>query len=134
MDYGNHIYDSLSGQVVGTFPGSLPPAVGPSALYTLINTTLQSITISSQQINWNFAGDGTLNTPPIVVNDTVFIGASSGNVYAVNASTGTQVWSAASGGEIVGGVGYPSYSGLAAANGYLVVPAGNGLTAWKIVP
>ena len=112
----------------------MTPVVGSSNLYTLIGTTLQSITISSQQVNWSFTGDGTLSTPPIAVNDTLFIGAGSGNVYAVNASTGTQVWSAAAGGEIARGGGYASYPGLAAANGYLVVPVGTGLTAWKIVP
>jgi outer membrane protein assembly factor BamB len=131
---GNRIFDSLSGQSLGTFPGTLPPAVGSTNLYTLVGATLQSMTIASQQINWSFAGDGTLGTPPIVVNDTVFIGARSGNVYAVNASTGAQVWSAAAGSEIAAGGGYASYPALAAANGYLIVPAGTGLTAWKIVP
>jgi len=41
---------------------------------------------------WNFTGDGNLTTAPVVVNNTVLIGSSSGKVYGVDAGSGFQVW------------------------------------------
>jgi outer membrane protein assembly factor BamB len=129
---GNKILNSSTGTIIGTFPGS-SPVVGSTNAYVLVGGTLQSLTISSQQINWSFSGDGSFLNTPIAVDNTIFTSTgpcpfcSSGTVYAINALTGAQLWSVSTGDAITN-------RGLAAAYGYLVVPTGNGLTAWKIVP
>jgi outer membrane protein assembly factor BamB len=41
---------------------------------------------------WTFSGDGHLVTAPVVVNNTVFVGSSSGNVYGLDVGTGAQIW------------------------------------------
>jgi len=124
----NVILTASSGQLIGTFSGTTSPTVGMTDAYVLAaSNTLQSIAISNQQIHWSFTGNGQLITPPLLIDSTVFIGASDGTVYALDAATGGQLWSGSAGGPM-------TQNGLAAAGGYLIVPAGNGLTAWKIVP
>ena len=88
-------------------------------------------------ILWSFAGDGHLNTSPVVVNNNVFIGSSTGNLYGLNATTGTQVWLQNLGAAIPAGAGWSAFSpftGLTAGDGLLMVPAGTSLTAFKLVP
>ena len=49
---------------------------------------------------WSFAGDGQLAGSPIVVNQYVFIGSASGNLYALDGSTGRQMWQVSPGSAI----------------------------------
>jgi len=96
--------------------------------------TLQGIDLSTLDVLWSFAGDGGLVTAPIVVGPVVFIGSSNGNLYAVEGRTGKQVWSV-SGSPINGpdeqNVSQP-LTGLAAADRWLIVPAGTALSAYII--
>jgi len=74
-----------------------------------------------------------LITAPIVVNNFVFVGSSSGNLYAVDAATGALQWTKNLGapipGQAFGGFGT---TGLNAGDGLLVVPAGNTVTAYVL--
>jgi outer membrane protein assembly factor BamB len=83
---------------------------------------------------WTFAGDGQLVTAPVVVNNTVLIGSSSGNVYGVDAGTGSQVWMGVSpqpiNGDSENGGPMPP-SGPAAGENLLIFVAGYKLVAWK---
>src|SRR5205807_1044511 len=79
-------------------------------------------------------GDGTLTTAPIVVNGNVYMGASSGNTYAVDAGTGAQTWSV----HLSSPINAPDeqnasqpLTGLSAGYGFLGVPAGNTLTLFS---
>ena len=87
------------------------PAFSATAGYFLQGTTLNALTGSNNTVLWSFAGDGLLTTSPIVVNQAVIIESSSGNVYALNAATGQQLWTINAGGTIQPG---NSNSGLAA--------------------
>ena len=80
---------------------------------------------------WSFNGDGGLVTSAIVVNQAVIIGSSSGQVYALDAATGVQLWTTNAGAAIYAGNGNV-ISGLAAGDGLLVVPAGNTLSAFTL--
>jgi hypothetical protein len=64
------------------------------------------------------------------------VGSGSGTVYAVDVATGLSRWSAAAGAPIPGpdeqNLTQP-LTGLGAGEGYLVMPAGTHLTAWKVV-
>ena len=75
-----------------------------------------------------------LVSAPIVINDVVIVGSASGNVYAVDTSTGSQIWNGNAGSGIAGPdeVSGAQMTGFGAGEGYLMVPAGNKLTAWRI--
>ena len=49
------------------------------------------------RLPWKFGGDGDLITAPLVVNHYLYVGSTSGTLFAVDAATGTQIWSDDSG-------------------------------------
>jgi outer membrane protein assembly factor BamB len=85
----------------------------------------------------SFVGDGGLVTAPIVIDDAVIIGSSTGNVYALEASTGNQLWTATASASIQGpdeqSVEEPLV-GLGVGGGYLLVPASDRISAWRLIP
>ncbi|HLY05334.1 MAG TPA: PQQ-binding-like beta-propeller repeat protein [Rhizomicrobium sp.] len=125
---GNSILDAKTGNVVGTFGANNgdPPAFwqladGRKLGFSLYNGTLYGWKVSSQVNVWSFAGDGGLSTAPIVVNGLVIEGSGSGEVYALDAGSGTQEWSD----KTAGGV-----TALAAGQGTLIVVSGGVVTAY----
>lgn len=130
--YNGSIYNAESGGSQGTFSGSAPPALTTAMGYFLQGGTLRGITEPGSVVKWSFAGDGTLTGAPIVVNQYVFIGSTSGNLYALDATTGSQVWTQTLGAEVDSAVGGIPYSGLAAGDGLLVVPAGTKVIAYTL--
>lgn len=133
------VFDAFDGSVIGNFgtAASMPiPALDASTGFFLSGGVLEGRDLSTLGLVWSFGGDGQLTSAPIVVEDAVVIGSASGTVYALDAATGTQLWSGAAGAPIPApdeqNVSQP-LTGLGAGEGYLVVPAGNRLTAWKIV-
>jgi outer membrane protein assembly factor BamB len=135
--YDGQVLDARTGALKGTYAASVPPAIGPELGFFLQSGTLRGIRLSNNTIVWSFAGDGNLVTSPILVNDVVFVGSSSGTLYALDAATGTPVWSQTLPGAIPSGPSWSTnrpYSGLSAGDGLLVVPAGNTLTAFTLCP
>lgn len=130
--YDGTIYNAETGNSQGTFTGSAPPAVTTSMGYFVQGGTLRAITEPGSVVKWSFAGDGTLTGAPIVVNQYVFIGGTSGNLYALDATTGSQLWTQALGAPVDSGVTGIPYSGLAAGDGLLVVPAGTKVIAYTL--
>ncbi|MGZ8260585.1 MAG: outer membrane protein assembly factor BamB family protein [Caldimonas sp.] len=134
--------DAISGALLSKFtPASafsqLPiPAVTATSVFVLDSGTLQRLDRSLGTISWSFAGDGTLTSAPIVIGSFVIVGSSSGSLYAVDAATGVERWSA----RLPTGLDptIESYNvtlvDLAAGEGYLVVPARNTLTAFRLSP
>ena len=95
--------------------------------------------MSTKSFAWSFAGDGQLTTSPILVaspaNSYVFIGSASGMLYGLDAATGAVVWSLNVGAAFPAGAGWGSgipFTGLAAGDGLLVVPAGTKVIAYSI--
>jgi len=134
--YSGDFYNAESGALLGGFNYSAPPAVSATSIYTLTASTLQAASLSNNQIAWSFVGDGMLTTSAVVVNSYVFVGSTSGNLYALDAATGNQLWTenlgAAIAGPATGGSAYQGQTGLAAGDGILVVPAGNSVTAFVL--
>ena len=132
--YQGNVYDAESGILVTPFSYFRIPAVTATTTYALSNGTLQSINWGTSQVNWTFAGDGGLTTPPIVVNNYVFVGSTSGNLYGVDATSGSLLWTQNMGAAIPTATGwaYQDPSGLAAGDGLLVVPAGNTVSAFVL--
>ena len=71
--------------------------------------------------------------PATVLRAAVVIGSGSGLLYAIDGATGTPTWSASAGAAITE-YAPNGQTGMAAGQGYLIVPAGNVLTAWKLRP
>jgi outer membrane protein assembly factor BamB len=129
---GNGIYvNATTGAQLGTFTADVVPAVNSTTAFFLQSGTLNAKALSDYSTVWSFSGDGGLVTSPIIVGQAVIVGSSSGQVYALDAATGTQLWTADAGGTIYSGNGNV-ISGLAAGDGLLVVPAGNTLSAFTL--
>lgn len=133
---GNVVLNASTGEELGTFGANMPPAFSGSTGYYYQNVSnLQARDALTGFVKWSFNGDGTLNTPPIVVNGYVYVGSNSGKLYALDASTGANVWTGNLGSAI------PYYSegfdvgvplpGLGAGHGMIVVPAGPLLVAYQ---
>ncbi len=133
------IFNGTTGSITGTFGSTsmIPmPAFNATAGFFMNGATLQSLNPASLSVNWSFTGDGLLTSAPIAVGDAVIAGSSSGNVYALDAATGSQLWSSSVGTTISAPDEHNALilTGFGAGEGYLVVPAGSSVTAWKITP
>lgn len=133
------ILNATTGNKSGEFGSTamIPiPALGATRSYFLVGGVLQEGDLLGQNSAWSFSGSGTLVTAPILVKDWVIMASSAGTVFAVDSATGTQVWSGSAGASISGpdehNVSAP-LSGMAAGEGYLLVPAGSRLVAWKLI-
>ena len=73
---------------------------------------------------WSFTADGSVYTSPIIADGCIYAlssfetGGSTGNIYCINASTGTQIWNF----TVIGYV----YSALAVSGGYVYTGSGRG--------
>jgi outer membrane protein assembly factor BamB len=104
----------------------------------LNGTTLSAVNLATGSTLWTFNGDQNLVSAPLVIDNVVVMGSKLGAVYMLDTSNGNVLWT----GQVApdmgtadqyGGTVAPS-SGLGVGNGYLLVPAANTLTGWKMVP
>jgi outer membrane protein assembly factor BamB len=118
----------------GTFSGIGMPSFDATSMYIALSETggclLEALDKSGSAARWTFAGDGSLDAAPVTTNGIVFTGSRAGNLYGIDSSTGKQVWTAVAPGSVFTNDGSTMYSGLAAADGLLAVPAGGFLTAY----
>src|ERR1043166_9929502 len=124
------VLNATTGDKTGEFNCDGPPAfIGNLALY-LQSGTLRGVDIPSGQELWSFAGDGGLTSAPLIVNQTIYIGSSSGTLYGLNTS-GQQIWSTQVGAAIPAPDEFNAVltTGLGAGDGLLIVPAGSVLAA-----
>jgi outer membrane protein assembly factor BamB len=127
---GNLILDAGNAANLGSFSSVRIPAFDASTGYYLNGSFLEARDINSGALKWSFNGDGTLNTAPIIDNGYVYVGAQSGKLYALNATTGANVWTGNAGAPMINS----DTIGLAAGEGILVVPATNLLVAYQAAP
>lgn len=130
-----NLFDATTGSFSVQIGSGFAPAVTESAVIALNAGTLSSTRLSDFVQTWTFTGDGNSVTAPVVVNNTVFIGSSSGKVYGLDVLTGSQVWMGQSPLPINhdsenGGPMPPS--GPAAGENLLIFPAANSLVAWQM--
>ncbi|HJR06148.1 MAG TPA: PQQ-binding-like beta-propeller repeat protein [Pyrinomonadaceae bacterium] len=140
-DFSDYIFDSQTGAQLGSFAAKNIPAFSGNMSFIMRGPkyfgsygTLEGRDLSSNTVTWSFAGDGYLQSAPLVVNDYVYIGSRWGKLYAVEAATGQQVWTTNVGVEIPyvdeQNVSQP-LTGLAAGEGLLVVPTMTTLVAYE---
>lgn len=128
-------FNAETGSILSSYNASLPPAIGAQNAYLMQSGTLRAETLANNTILWSFAGDGGLNTAPILVNNYVFVGSSTGVIYGLDAGSGALLWQTTVPGTLtVSGNGYGTLqaSGLSAGDGLLIVPAGNTLSAFTL--
>ena len=128
---------SGTGTPMASFSAGPAPAFNGSTGFFLNGSTLEARDVSSGTLKWSFTGDGSLSSPPIVVNGMVYIGSTTGKLYAVSESNGTNVWT----GTVGAAVNRPDehnlsepLTGLGAGEGLIVVPASNLVVAFQGAP
>lgn len=117
------VFNSETGALSGSYTMNPVPAFTATMGYYVQSGTLYGELLSNKSVQWSFTGDGQLILAPIAVNQYVFIGSSSGNLYALDGTTGKLVWNVKLGSSI--GV-------ITAGDGLLLVPAGTTLTAFVL--
>jgi outer membrane protein assembly factor BamB len=118
------VVDAATGAALDSIASNVAPAAAGDVAVVLDGSTLQGRSLQTGLLLWQFAGDGSLSTAPLIVNGTVYEGSSTGELFAVDLRTGTQVWS----GSIAPSGTVAGVAGMAAGDGLLVVPAGGTVT------
>jgi outer membrane protein assembly factor BamB len=94
---GGSIFKPSNGALVSNFQGRRV-VVDNGATFTLTGRNVVATSTSTNlRRYWSFAGDGTLATDPIVVNNLVVVEGTSGRVWALDESTGAIMWSGIAG-------------------------------------
>ena len=126
-----YILNAADGTQHGSFTyaplGPLPAITATTGFYLEKGPpiVLNAVDLTTNTPLWSFTGDGSLSSAPLVVDDEVIIGSTSGLLWALDATTGTVVWKEqlpgiiAAPNEQILGMPLP---GLAVADGVLVVP------------
>ncbi len=121
--------DARTGALLGTFADDfLLPAFGDGLELDNFGVSIQAVSIASGANVWTFTttAEGRLQAPGLVVGSTIYVASSPGTIYAIDAATGTVVWSDS--------FSVPSFAigtfGMAAAHGVLVVPVDGTLVAY----
>ena len=134
---GDVILSGTTGNVAGTFAAGPIPAFDSTRAYFLSGGTLTASSLSGGTKQWTFTGDGSLSSAPLVANGVVYEGSTQGNLYALSATTGQTLWSGSAGSAIPApdeqNVSQP-LTGMAVAQGTLMVAAGSHLVVYRSVP
>lgn len=130
--YDGSTFRTSDGSLLGSYSADYPPAVAAQVGYFPDGGYLHAIRLSDQSTLWTF-GDGYIYSSPIVVNEVVFT-AQGRTLYALDAPTGTLLWSQSLAMSIAEGAswGQSTAPALAAGAGWLIVPTGNSVTAFNI--
>ena len=129
---GNLELDTMTGAGSASFSSGVAPAFDGSQGFTVSGGTLRGGDATLSGAAWAFAGDGRLATSPFVANGFVYVGSTTGNLFAVRETDGTAVWSENTGVPLASQEGFATEPriGFAAAGGILVVPVGSTLVAY----
>jgi outer membrane protein assembly factor BamB len=126
------ILDAATGNQLGTFEAGPAPAFDGNVGFFLSGGTLRAVNQQTNATIWSFTGDGGLSSAPVVVNGTVYVGSSGGHIYALDAATGAQTYSATLPAAVLAPDEHNALmlAGLGAGNGKLIVPATNWLVGF----
>jgi outer membrane protein assembly factor BamB len=127
---GNLILDANTGAELGTFSADAPPAFSGNQGFFRSGTTLTAVDLTTNAVDWQFSGDGQLNSAPVVANGFVYIGSAGGNVYALPLATGSPVTTLTAGEPVTAFADGISVADLAIGDRTLLVPAGTHLVAF----
>jgi outer membrane protein assembly factor BamB len=123
---GPIILDAPTGSDIGTFTSETPPVNAGSRALEVAGGALSASDPATGSILWEFAGDGSIVSPPVVVGGAAFVASERGIVYQVRVSDGAQLGSTDTGGAYA----RSEITGLAEGEGLLAVPMTNTLVAF----
>jgi outer membrane protein assembly factor BamB len=86
--YTGAVLHASSGGDAGSFTTSAMPAFSGSTGYFLEQGTLRARDLGTLHASWSFAGDGTLVSAPMVIDNRVFVASSSRKLFVLRADTG----------------------------------------------
>ncbi len=116
-----------------TYASAQAPAFGQTIGYFLQSSTLKALSLADGSLQWTFAGDSTLVTSPVLVNNYVFIASTSGKLYMLDATTGAQLGLVALGGGAYSWMPTEIMQpGMTAGDGILVVPFASSISAFTL--
>lgn len=123
--FDDDVYDAQTGTHLGAHKADVAPAIDKNNGYFLTNGALKDVDLDTGDVVWSFSGDGDLATAPIKINQYVIVGSLSGNIYAIDSTTGNEVWKVNLRDAIPGGNSYDMVPDplLSAGNGLLIVGA-----------
>jgi hypothetical protein len=127
------ILNASTGKQIRTFDSWTAPAFsGNTGFYLPPGGPLEAVSATTGAVKWTAAGDGQLDTAPIVVGDDVAVGSATGEIFLFDQATGGVVWSAQTGSPILAPDEHNAWMlvGLAESGGTLLVPATNTLVAY----
>jgi len=132
------VLDASSGDEIGTFDADAAPAFKDDTGFFVKHGTLSAHDLGTGATRWTFTGDRSIGIAPIVVGDVVYAVSGGGEIYALDAATGALVWEDSTDAGIRVSEGYAiqtPMAGLAAAEGYLLVPVDifDGFNAYSLV-
>jgi outer membrane protein assembly factor BamB len=88
------ILDAQTGSELGTFAADVAPAFAGDLGYFVDRGLLSATSLATLTPQWTFAGDGKLDTAPLVIDGVVYVGSSAGEtLYGLRADTGELTWS-----------------------------------------
>nr|WP_241696176.1 IPT/TIG domain-containing protein [Solimonas terrae] len=132
--YAGDYLDSGTGALINTYFSETPPALSGKYGYMVKSGSIQKVNLSTNALAWSFSGDGQLAAAPVLVNQVMFAVSTNGNLYAVDTTTGQQLWDTHLSNGTEPGIGWGHGFGpaMTAGDNLLVVPNGNALTAFRI--
>ncbi len=140
LQFLKHVLDAGTGKELSQLPSDRQASfwqnqAGGNFEMALKRSTLRAIDLNTNNVVWQFKGDGALTTAPIVINDVVVIGSETGELYLLDAATGANMWSTNVGAPIfpsgeARGLKARPWTGIGAGENTLLVPASNLLAAY----
>jgi outer membrane protein assembly factor BamB len=141
-DPPGEVYDTSTGTRLGRWRSDYPPAfAGGLGLFSdarrrnelgRFGHRLTARSARSGDVRWRFAGDGYLDTAPVISGGVAYVGSGSGRVFGVSLRRGRAVWRASLGVPVHGSAELSgTLGGLAAGGGLLVVPAYGRVAAFR---
>lgn len=136
-----YVYDAVAGSMLGRFHSDVEPAFARGSAYLVdarvrsesidLGGTLVALDLARNRARWRFRGDGELQSAPLVVNRTVYVGSGTGRLYGLDARNGRLRWRT----HLAESISAPPFAetprALAAGGGTLVVPATRRLVAFR---
>ena len=134
--YSGNIVNATTGVSTGTYTASIPPVFDSQNEYAVQTPTgtlgnIQAIQLGSGTVKWTFTGDDICSAA--VISQYVIAEGCDGKLFGLNATDGTQAWTADPGAPTIWNFGPEApLQSLAAGEGVLVVPAGTKLVTYTL--
>ena len=135
------VFDARTGNPLRRFANSFDPAFADGVGYMGRPGVFEAVEAATGRRLWEHStgdpGPNTLSSPPLIVAGFVYVGTSSGRLVALDARTGSEVWSDETGtgfpGNNTSNHGSPT-NGLGAGAGLLLAPNGRRIIAYRGTP